>query len=78
MKYVYISEDVSQPFQFIFVFNSSNADAFQKLDDMFGKESSEDGEKKRKKKKKKKHGTEYEHNKPETNKDELPEQYVNL
>ena len=44
---------------------------------MFRKESSEDGDKKRKKMKEKKHGTEYEHNKPETNihEDEPPEKY---
>ena len=70
---------MSKPFRFIFLFDSGNADAFHKLDDMFRKESSEDRDKKRKKKKKKKkkHGTEYEHNKPEMNihEDEPPEKY---
>ena len=66
---------MSKPFRFIFLFDSGNADAFNKFDNMFRKESSEDGDKKRKKKKK--HGTEYEHNEPETNihEDEPPEKY---
>ena len=77
MKYVDISEHVSKPFQFIFLFDSGNADTFKKLDDIFRKESFEDGDKKRKKKKKKKHGTEYEHKEPDTNihEDEPPEKY---
>ena len=78
MKYIYISEHVSKPFRFIFLFHSGNADAFHKLHDMFRKESSDDRDKKRKKKKKKKHGTEYKHNEPETNvhENELPEKYA--